>query len=317
MVEYHSVHAQFFQEYIDFKRSLGYKYDAEYIFKGFDRFLVEKGVHEIGLTQEICELWAEKRPNEKETNRYRRLNNIRNYSMYLNRIGYTSYVQRQPKRIKTTFTPYIFTKDEISSFFNVCDNLVITNYSRTANIYPALFRLVYGCGLRINEALSLQVKDVNLYEKYIIVRDSKNGEDRILPFTDTVFDALLAYQRRWRAAVEPDELFFTDRLGNTCTSDTAYRYFRKILFQAGISHGGKGIGPRVHDFRYAFSVHSLAAMAEAGLDLYYCLPILSKYLGHKSLEATEGYVRLTEEMYPGIMAEMNRLCSCIFPEVKP
>lgn len=56
-------------------------------------------------------------------------------------------------------------------------------------------------------------------------------------------------------------------------------------------------------------------MDELGLDLYYALPILSKYLGHKTLEATDKYVRLTEEMYPGIMSQMNQLCSYVFPEV--
>jgi hypothetical protein len=57
-------------------------------------------------------------------------------------------------------------------------------------------------------------------------------------------------------------------------------------------------------------------MSESDLDLYYSLPILSKYLGHQSLEATDKYVRLTSDMYPEIIKEVNNLCSYIFPEVK-
>ena len=57
-------------------------------------------------------------------------------------------------------------------------------------------------------------------------------------------------------------------------------------------------------------------MSEAGLDLYYSLPILSKYLGHQSLEATDKYVRLTSDMYPELIKEVNNFCSYIFPEVK-
>src|SRR5699024_11896571 len=56
-----------------------------------------------------------------------------------------------------------------------------------------------------------------------------------------------------------------------CSSDTVYRWFRKILWEANISHGGKGLGPRVHDFRHSFSVHSLAEMSRKDMDLYYCL----------------------------------------------
>jgi len=60
----------------------------------------------------------------------------------------------------------------------------------------------------------------------------------------------------------------------------------------------------------------MAAMSESGLDLYYSLPILSEYLGHQSLEATEKYVRLTSEMYPGILRDANRICSYVFPEIQ-
>jgi integrase/recombinase XerD len=67
--------------------------------------------------------------------------------------------------------------------------------------------------------------------------------------------------------------------------------------------------------RHTFSVHSLAAMAEAGLDLYYSLPILSAYLGHQTLAATDGYVRLTAQMYPSIIAAANNISADIFPNI--
>jgi hypothetical protein len=54
-------------------------------------------------------------------------------------------------------------------------------------------------------------------------------------------------------------------------------------------------------------------MADAGLDLYYSLPLLSTYLGHSNLQATEGNIRLTEEMYPGIIADSNKDFSVHFP----
>ena len=105
------------------------------------------------------------------------------------------------------------------------------------------------------------------------------------------------------------------RNGRCCNPKAIYEWFRKVLWEAGISHGGKGQGPRLHDLRHVFSVHSLVAMAELGLDLYYSLPILSEYLGHQSLEATEKYVRLTSEMYPKLIYDVNSICAYAFPEV--
>lgn len=315
MLEFEGVHGQLLRQYIDFKKNLGYLYESEYIYRNFDRFTQKQGCMSIGLTKEIFELWGEKGLNESDSNCYHRFNDIRNFSIYLNSIGIQSYVPRQLKKYKTTFVPYIFSHIEIEQFFMVCDNLPITGYSNITWILPAVFRLIYGCGLRVNEALHLKYNDVNIQERYILIRNSKNGQDRILPFTDTVAEALKGYLRYREKLIVTSEYFFVKKDGDICSRDSIYSWFRKILYKSNISHGGRGFGPRVHDFRHSFSVHSLAVMAEKGLDLYYSLPILSKYLGHNSLESTDKYVRLTAEMYPDIMTEINALCAYVFPEV--
>lgn len=289
MIEYYSAYATFIKQYIEFKRSLGYKFKYEYEFAAFDHFLEENAITNIGLTRKDCEFWAIKRPNESDVTRYKRINDIRNFSIYLNNIGYTSYVPRQLSEYRTTFTPYIFSEEEIKSFFIACDSLKITRNSITAHIYPTVFRLIYGCGLRANEALSIKCADVNLQQKYIIIREPKNGEDRILPISDSLSNVLNSYKSSYRNNADETEFFFVKKDGDRYSVNSLYKWFRKIL--------------------------RIAKMAVVGLDLYYCLPLLSKYLGHKSLEATDKYVRLTADMYPSIMTNINQLCSYIFPEV--
>lgn len=73
-------------------------------------------------------------------------------------------------------------------------------------------------------------------------------------------------------------------------------------------------GPVVHSFRHTFSVHSLAMLAESGEDLYCSLPILSSFLGHQNLESTNGYVRLTAEMYPGLVKDIGSISQDVFPK---
>jgi integrase/recombinase XerD len=67
--------------------------------------------------------------------------------------------------------------------------------------------------------------------------------------------------------------------------------------------------------RHTFAVHSLAKMAEEGMDLYCSLPILSTYLGHQSLRATNNYVRLTSEMYPELIRKIDIIGFDIFPKM--
>lgn len=317
MDDFRSCMAPLIISYVDFKRSLGYKFQYTYVLRSLDRFLCEHAYESMALSEEILSKWSERRLNESDVSWYKRIDDIRNLSIYLNGIGYPSYVPRLPKRYITTFKPYIYTDEELQRFFKACDDMEYNaNYRSHYHVCPALFRLLYGCGLRVNEALSLKCEDVNLTEGFIIIRETKNGEERQLPLSESLKNVLLQYYDYCRHNDNNHGYFFVKENGERCSSDSIYRKFRKMLYYAKISHGGKGYGPRVHDFRHSFSVHSLANMADRGLDLYYCLPLLSKYLGHKSLASTVSYVRLTADMYPKLMNDVNQICAFIFPEVK-
>ena len=282
----------------------------------FDRFTVENGVNSVGLTRELAEKWREKRLNESEVTRYKRVSEVINFSKYLNHLGYNSFIPNQTRSYRSTFTPYIFSHDKIDLFFTACDSYEVRGTSSMKHIIPIIFRLIYGCGLRANEALSLTNGDVHLDEKYIVIREAKNGCDRILPISDSLAAICDLYRQRYLGGFSKDDYFFCQRNKTRYAADTLYKWFRKIIWKAGISHGGKGLGPRVHDLRHSFSVHSLEVMSRSGLDLYYSLPILSKYLGHRSLEATDSYVRLTFEMYPELVGQVDNLCAYVFPEME-
>ncbi len=87
-----------------------------------------------------------------------------------------------------------------------------------------------------------------------------------------------------------------------------------MLWKARISHGGKGKGPRLHDFRHAFCVHTLTNQVKGGVDLYVTLPILSVYVGHHSVAATQYYLRLTAEAYPDLIKKVSRTCAYVIPK---
>ena len=84
MVEFKSVYSDFISQYISFKRSLGYKYKgAEFRFRIFDRFAVQENCTQIGFTKNLFEKWMEPTSNESESNRYRRVNELINFSRFL------------------------------------------------------------------------------------------------------------------------------------------------------------------------------------------------------------------------------------------
>ena len=182
---------------------------------------------------------------------------------------------------------------------------------------PVLIRFLYSTGLRISEALALKKDDINLDENYLQVTDCKNGKERVIPISDSLALACKEYVR-YRDILpiskSKSEHFFVKLDGGKCSENAVRVWFRKCLTKAGIPYGGKGQGPRVHDLRHTFAVTSLANMAESGVDLYVSLPILSSYLGHQSLSATNHYVRLTANMYPDLVHDVDNISLYVFPK---
>lgn len=96
---------------------------------------------------------------------------------------------------------------------------------------------------------------------------------------------------------------------------TVYQRYRRYLEKAGIPHGGKGHGPRLHDIRHTFAVHVLQKWTREGAGLTAMLPVLSTYMGHKTVRSTARYLRLTAEVYPDLMEKAESACAYVIPEV--
>jgi integrase len=209
----------------------------------------------------------------------------------------------------------------MAAIFKVSDELRLSILSMRSTLFsfPTLLRLLYGTGIRIGEALVLKDDDVDLNDKFLRVKDSKNGKQRVIPISDSlvsVFRRYAKYKNQLPLGKIKSGYFFVRLDGRKCGYISISVWFKKCLSEADIQHVGRNNLPRIHDLRHTFAVHSLANMADAGIDLYASLPILSTYLGHQSLESTNHYVRLTANMYPGLIKNVEMLCLDIFPKFK-
>ncbi len=323
MSEYNflGIYAPYIKQLVELKQKIGYKYtSASELLLRFDRFTVKRQESVVGITKELSEAWCEKQGCESDKYRQGRINVLIQLSSFLNDLGLNSYIPVPLRVSEKTFVPYIYSHDEIKSIFKACDEIQISRRLMNAYIIilPSLFRLLYGTGIRINEALSLRDEDVNLENNYLIVKDTKNGKERLIPMSESLSSVCREYvkYRDMMPVHRKTPYFFVSLNGSKCKSGGVYWWFRKILSNVGISYKGNHQGPRIHDLRHTFAVHSLAAMAETGIDLYCALPYLSTYLGHQSIRATDGYVRLTAEMYPGLLKDVDTICLNVFPKIE-
>lgn len=316
----HSLYLKTIYEYIKYKELQGYKMAGTFdALCRFNKFAISTGETKIGISKELMDKWCRKFPSETECNRYQRISKVRNFSAYLQLMGYDSYIPKLPKYI-STYIPHIFTKEEMVRIFSECDKMrVFGNYPRSVkNMIPALIRVLYGTGIRISEALNLTHSDVDLNDGFLHLRKCKNNNDRIVPLSMSVRDVCkdyLMYKQNIGLAINPDKPFFTSAKGERCTTRSIYTIFRIVLYRAGIPHQGRGKGPRIHDLRHTFCVNALVKLSESGLDLYYSLPILMTYMGHRSINATNKYVRLTEELYPDLIKKVDEVYQYVFPNL--
>ena len=177
-----------------------------------------------------------------------------------------------------------------------------------------IFRLLYSSGIRISEALFLTMKDVDLVGGTLFIKNSKNHKDRLLPLNLQMLPYLERYAEKYHRTYRDDDYFFSPPHGGHYDKGTIYHRFRDILFECGISHGGreKG-GPRLHCLRHTFCVHSLRQFLANGTDCRAALPILSVYMGHSSIAATGKYLRLTAAAYPETSERMEKEFGGLIP----
>jgi integrase len=317
---FESVLAPYFEEFLEMKLSLGYKYTSQKaLLLRFDRFCEAFPLRECTLSKDVVSAWVEKRPNEAAATQGHRISIAREFAGFLSNHGISAFVLPPSVRIepKDEFVPYIFTHRQVDGFLAAADqrpNHIA--HPMSSEMYSVLFRLLYSSGLRISEALKLELKDIDEKTETLTIRESKFGKSRLTPSSDSMADMLKSYLRT-RASYHPaHRSVFPSRFSDgPVESRVVYGYYRRILWEAGIPHGGMGKGPRLHDLRHTFAVHSLQQWISEGIDIYTALPILAKYLGHEHLRMTEKYLRLTAEVYPEVVKLTEQFSGHTVPEV--
>lgn len=309
------VFAPLAEEFISFKRAQGYKYNSEAkVLSRFCRFTERYGLTAPVLTRELAMDWTAPREGEAPKSRQHRVSLLNQFGKYLEMTGHKVCKLPSQRWGRSSFTPYIFTHEEIERIFLAADS--IRPIAQARNLHkelPVLFRLLYSCGLRVSEAVGLRCRDVDLEKGILTIREAKNGRDRLIPLSESLLKLLRSYRKDTACWLQEDDFFFPAPDRTILSPNTVYQRFRKILWAAGIPYSGKGNGPRLHDVRHTFAVHTLQKWVECGEDLTAMLPVLSVFMGHKSLQATSRYLRLTAEVYPDVVRQVETVCAYAIP----
>jgi integrase/recombinase XerD len=172
----------------------------------------------------------------------------------------------------------IFTKSEIIALYNACGGDVLGIRDK------AMLAVYYGCGLRRNEGVNLDVNDILPGKNLLFVRKGKNYRERYVPMTESVKEDIQNYIDFARPMLEmkPTEALFLNSRGNRITAGMLAERLQRLKHKAGIN---KEAG--LHTLRHSIATHLL----QSGMKLTQ----IKRFLGHSSLESTQIYTHLAHE----------------------
>jgi site-specific recombinase XerD len=295
----HSSLAGPIQTFINLRRLSGTDYQSQAQLLGyFDRFLREQDLKEPRITQEITDRYLTSLSLLAPRTRSNRFCVVRQLCECLARSDPLGYVP-EPVKVppsKGAHQPYIYSNSEIQALLGAASQLPPENSLRP-HTYRTLLGLLCSTGIRIGEAVALNLEHFHLTEQRLYIAEGKFRKARWVPLSPSTCRALEHYVRT-RVQIRPrspDSPLFLNQRSRRLHHCTVNQSFRHLLRQCGIPHRTH-TGPRIHDLRHSFAVHRLLAWYREGQDVNARLAWLATYMGHVDIHSTHLYLQPTAEL---------------------
>lgn len=287
--------------YLTIRRSLGYDLrTAERILRRFVAFAEQQGDEHVSA--DLFLRWRAAWGHAGRQTWAARLTIVRLFALWLHGLdpgheapprGLIPSRQRRPR-------PYIYSDDEVRRILEGAAALPSPNGVRSLT-YATLFGLIAVTGLRVSEAISLGVDDIDTETGVLTVRHGKDGKERLLPLDGTTMAKLAEYaEERDRLLGRRLLTFFVSDTGAP-VGDCSARYnfavvCRQIGLRAAEPYNRHGRGPRIHDLRHSFAVRTMVRWYRAGDDPAREMIRLTTYMGHTRPANTYWYIEAVPEL---------------------
>jgi len=298
-------------DYLALRRSLGFKLWRHAIYlKEFLAFL--RGQRGRYITTPLALRFATSAAHCGPKTRADRLSVVRGFARY--RLASDPRTEVPPPGLLPTLRqrakPYLYSEEEVRRLLTAAlarPSLV----SLRPWTYACLFGLLAVTGMRVSEALNLQLSQIDWENGVLTVVKSKFGKTRLLPLHPTTVAVLADYaQRRQRYLTEhrraPTTSFFVSGKGQPVRKSNLDRLFWSLSREIGLRAEGASGGPRLHDLRHRFAVETLLRWYRQGESVDCRLPVLSTYLGHAGVTHTYWYLSCTPELMAAAGTRLER-----------
>lgn len=299
---FHSFLAEEMQNFVSLRQMEGKDYRSQrWNLIYFDRFLSCTNWRQRWISRELLDDYCLSNRHLAGGTWRVMMSVVRQFCRYLSQFDSRSYVPDGDQAAVSPDQPmpFVFTKAEVCELVVRASELppYPMSFSLRPRLYQTLVGLLYSTGIRVAEALAINVGDIDLRVPRLLIRKGKFGKARWIPLSQSTASKLEDYLKQ-RLQVYPasecSPLFISCRT-ERLSYDTVYANFRRILCACAISRRGRG-GPTIHSLRHTFACHRLLEWYRDGVDINARLPALSTYMGHVNFHFTHRYVHATPEL---------------------
>ena len=290
--------------------------EAHIMLRSLDSFLLQNHTFEKCLSESIINQWLSTICGTS-ANKVSYIARYRGLSKYLRSINITAFEPEYP-RCSYTYAPYVFSDEEWKRMIASADSLPYSDYNpESAVLFCILLRMLYGCGLRRNEALKMETRDIDLNLGVLFVRHAKNDKQRYVPMDISLTELIRAYLS---IVPQREYLFVNSTSGRRYSAEWARKRMGHLLQDCGIDFERVRKyerGPCLHCFRHTFVAKAFDQLLQTPLDFADAVPFISTYLGHCDLRETDKYLQANYDFFQRdhtLITDYTRKHN-IFPEV--
>ena len=305
------------EAYIDYKHSLGMRFRSQApVLRAYCRAMGDVAVEEVKPDCVLAFITGTGPVTARWMECYRVLRGFYRYAIGRD-FATTSPLPTDTPKLPPPLTPYIYSVDELKRLLLATDTLQTPLSPLRAMTMRSLLLLLYGTGMRIGEALSLTLQDVDLEDRLLTVRDAKFYKTRLVPIGPRLTMALADYLSQRRRLPLPEgeaSSFLAACTGIRLDYKRVNKLFCRLRKAAQVRREVSArYPPRIHDIRHTAALHRLIAWYRAGADVQRLLPQLATYLGHVDLASTQHYLSMTAELLQEASLRFERYAQ---PEVR-
>lgn len=291
-----SVMASKVEQYVAHRHNLGYRIKTDaYLLRSFARYADLRAPGEP-LTTDLALRWATAPKGTLRIYHAKRLDALRGFARYMVVFDPRTEIP-PPGLLGPSFRrvpPHIYTSEEIAAVMRECltygPSLRRDPFTGLRN--AMIIGLLACTGLRIGEVLALKNSDVDLDERLIKVRESKNLPMRLVPLTECTARQLREYMetrdKRFSRGADADAFVPSPR-GGHLSYEGIQNAFGRLCRRVGLAESW-GRGPRLHELRHTFACNHLLRAYREKRDIDNAVHELSIYLGHANLTSTYWYL---------------------------